>query len=380
MEKQGDRHFLFLDGMRGVAAIFVGLTHASIILTNYTLKLPNAHLAVDFFFCLSGFVVAYAYADRLRGGMPKSSFFLRRLIRLGPLLFLGLTLGAVVLITDQALSGSRLDVARAIVISALSFLMIPGGFIYGHVAYPTNNPVWSLFFEIWANVFFCVVTIRSCRTAFTLTLGSAALLALTAWHFHSILFLGFAHPDFFLGGFARVAFPFAAGCLIYRLGLFEKRRLIWSWTAFLAVPLLLGFPAGNWKSDLIVVVIIVPLLVVAGTATAQATAAPFLRWLGELSYPFYVIHEPILRALGEAKPMKVLSVVSPLSAISVGIIVPACTAILVSRLYDVPLRRYLTDRFSGQSRPLAAHQSGHMDVPEPGSAVQRPALFGGTLV
>ena len=59
-------HFEILDGLRGVAAIVVVVYHfMEIAITDYNKNfLSHGFLAVDFFFCLSGFVIAYAYDNR----------------------------------------------------------------------------------------------------------------------------------------------------------------------------------------------------------------------------------------------------------------------------------------------------------------------------
>ena len=64
----GSRHrFLVLDGLRGLAAIAVALYHAGLALGVPYLT-TRAYLAVDFFFVLSGFVIAHAYEDQLTSG------------------------------------------------------------------------------------------------------------------------------------------------------------------------------------------------------------------------------------------------------------------------------------------------------------------------
>lgn len=58
-----------LDGWRGIAALMVSLFHFNAY--HHFVASPfirNAHLYVDFFFVLSGFVIAHAYADKLTGG------------------------------------------------------------------------------------------------------------------------------------------------------------------------------------------------------------------------------------------------------------------------------------------------------------------------
>jgi len=61
------KHFEVLDGLRGMAALAVVIFHfAEIIAPDSSHNfIGHGFLAVDFFFCLSGFVIAYAYDDRI---------------------------------------------------------------------------------------------------------------------------------------------------------------------------------------------------------------------------------------------------------------------------------------------------------------------------
>src|SRR3954468_5532509 len=89
-------HYPILDGLRGVAAIIVVTFHLCEPLSTSNLdKLVNhGYLAVDFFFLLSGFVIGYAYDDRWNK-MSLGDFFKRRLIRLHPMIIVGMVIGAV---------------------------------------------------------------------------------------------------------------------------------------------------------------------------------------------------------------------------------------------------------------------------------------------
>ena len=91
---QSKHHFSTLDGLRGVAAIAIVVFHfMEIAYSDFTKNfIAHGFLAVDFFFCLSGFVMAYAYDDRLKG-MGLMAFFKARIIRLHPLVVLGGVLG-----------------------------------------------------------------------------------------------------------------------------------------------------------------------------------------------------------------------------------------------------------------------------------------------
>jgi len=86
--------FEALDGLRGVAALSVVAAHVYFL---FGYAFPSIDLAVDFFFALSGFVLAHAYGERLRGGMGAGRFMLLRLIRLYPLYILGTTIGLMCL-------------------------------------------------------------------------------------------------------------------------------------------------------------------------------------------------------------------------------------------------------------------------------------------
>jgi peptidoglycan/LPS O-acetylase OafA/YrhL len=61
------QHFEILDGLRGVAALAVVTFHfMEIVFSDYSKNfIGHGFLAVDFFFCLSGFVIAYAYDDSI---------------------------------------------------------------------------------------------------------------------------------------------------------------------------------------------------------------------------------------------------------------------------------------------------------------------------
>ena len=90
-----------LNGMRGVAAICVMLMHASEYLQHDLL--PQASLAVDFFFVLSGFVIAHAYGTRRHGIFAE--FMSRRMVRLYPLFIFGLAAFRAVRVRRTASNG-----------------------------------------------------------------------------------------------------------------------------------------------------------------------------------------------------------------------------------------------------------------------------------
>lgn len=142
--------YAFLDGIRGLAAILVLTRHT----TDYWhFSFYRSYLAVDLFFILSGFVIAFAYDRKIREGIvSKSQFILIRLIRLYPVFLLSLLLCA-------AIAAGRLwltqqpneNLAELLKIFALTALFLPAHQTGSAYLFPVNVPYWSLFFELITN-------------------------------------------------------------------------------------------------------------------------------------------------------------------------------------------------------------------------------------
>ncbi|MCH5684177.1 acyltransferase [Niabella sp. W65] len=95
------RHFDTLDGLRGVAAIAVVVFHfMEFAAPRYEDSfIGHGYLAVDFFFCLSGFVIAYAYDNKI-SQIGFGQFFKQRLARLHPLVVIGSVIGLIAFVFD----------------------------------------------------------------------------------------------------------------------------------------------------------------------------------------------------------------------------------------------------------------------------------------
>ncbi len=109
---QSRQHFEALDGLRGLAALSIVIFHLYEFITPDYTKSPIGHgyLAVDFFFCLSGFVIGYAYDERAQQ-LGLMTFFRNRLIRLHPMVIWGSVIGLIGYIFDP-FNGAA-DVANA---------------------------------------------------------------------------------------------------------------------------------------------------------------------------------------------------------------------------------------------------------------------------
>lgn len=359
------QHYLVLDGMRGVAALAVLAFHScEYFMLGYSPA--HAYLAVDFFFLLSGFVIAHAYDSRLARGMGVWGFLRVRLLRLYPLVALGLVLGmAVYLAVALAQPGLGIKVSAILKAVLANAMLFPSSALLSvrPWAFPVDTPLWSLSIELWVNLLYAgaFIWLTRYRLMAVCVLG-AGLVAYVALG-HGGLNVGYSWRDFYLGG-GRVLFPFAVGVLMRRM--LGSGGPLHGWGHGAVVPLLLvlGAPAfgGAWY-DVMVVVLVFPLLVGVGAAAApRARLDPIWRWLGELSYPLYVLHYPFVVAVANLMKMRHLQAWAPELALATmgGVIVVAWGA---SRLYDIPLRRWLGRRMRSASmqagagaRPLSRQQ------------------------
>jgi peptidoglycan/LPS O-acetylase OafA/YrhL len=131
-----------------------------------------------------------------------------------------------------------------------------------------------------------------------------------------------------------VAVSFTVGVLIYRHRLHERLPRLPDFCAALALAALLAAPDCGWWYDMICVIAVFPLLLGLGAQARETAALQRLwYWAGALSYPLYVIHEPVLRAVFRLQ-----------GGALAGMGLAVALAWLLLRLYDEPLRRRLRGR------------------------------------
>jgi peptidoglycan/LPS O-acetylase OafA/YrhL len=206
-------HFVALDGLRGVAALSVVLLHTN-MWTGQSL-LPRAGIAVDFFFLLSGFVVALAYERRLVSTMRFGAFVRLRMIRLFPLIILGALIGLVANFAGARPDHPSLQGVEAIWGALSAALCIPFPIGASTEPFPLNGPEWSLFFEFMASFCYGAVLYRFSDRAIYILVGLLCLPWVWFARSHGMN-VGWAWSAFGFG-FLRVAWPSIAGVALWRL-------------------------------------------------------------------------------------------------------------------------------------------------------------------
>lgn len=307
----------------------------------------HGFLAVDFFFCLSGFVIGYAYDDRI-AKMGVLEFFKSRLIRLHPLVILGSILGLLAFLFDPFGGHPEMySAGKIILIFICSIFMVPFPVVTDRAfnLFSFNAPAWSLFWEYVANIIYAFVLCKlSSRVLLLLTVISAAALCLVGYRAGNLMG-GWGGPNFWDGS-ARISFSFLAGLLIYRSNWIIKNKLGFVGLAILlALAFVMPFTKWNWLSEPFVVLFYFPLLIALGAGAELTSGLKKLCVLsGKISYPLYMTHYAAIWMFGNYYASHKPDTGHLALIIITGIILLIGVAYLVMLGFDIPVRKYLTER------------------------------------
>ena len=363
-------HYAILDGLRGVAALTVVWFHVfeSYCTSHLDQIINHGYLAVDFFFILSGFVVGYAYDDRWKTkSMTVKEFILRRLIRLQPMVVVGAVIGAAVFYTQgcSAWDVSKVSVGMLLLSMVLNALMIPApkSFEIRGVGemYPLNGPTWSLLFEYIGNLLYAFVLRKLPTVALSVVVGVAAfgLAAVSIFGPMGDLCVGFAMDGMnILGGSLRLLFAFSAGLLLARI--FKPVHVKGAfWIGSAAIVALAAIPRigdadSLWMNgvyDAICVIAIFPLIVYLGASgkTTDKVTTKLCKFLGDISYPLYMVHYPFLYLYYAWVKNNDLTFAQSLPGALALFFGSIALAYVCLKLIDEPTRKYLAKKFLKKS-------------------------------
>lgn len=365
---ESKNHYQILDGLRGVASVFVIVFHVFETFTGgnrFIQILNHGYLAVDFFFLLSGFVVAYAYDDRW-GQLTQWDFYKRRLVRLQPMVVMGSIIGAALFYfgaSDTVFpSIAHTPILKLLLVMLIGATLIPvplsldiRGWVEMH---PLNGPAWSLFFEYIANILYASFVRKFSKLLLSIfvALSGCMMIAYLVTGPQGDLIGGWSlsKEQLFIG-FTRLLYPFFAGVLLCRFGKLIKIKNAFWWSSLLLV-IVLGFPRiGDaqqvWMNgiyDAVVVIIIFPIIVSigAGGTFENGRTNKISKFLGGLSYPLYITHYPLIYVFTAWVVDNKVPLGTKGLLMGLALVIAAITlAYGCLKLYDEPVREWLKNRF-----------------------------------
>jgi len=294
-----------LTGLRGIAALYVMAYHYTIGLgysSHAATLMSHGYLAVDLFFCLSGFVMAISYAHMFEGSWTRTKYFRfigRRIARVYPL-YLVATLAAFVLILAGGLAApasSPLTLVRNVVLNLT--MTQTWGF-----ADSFDGASWSLSAEWAAYLIFPILlvpTLQRRPSVAWLTVGAcmaivALLPALKGFagdrnEAHALLDI--FEPNLALPVLRCIA-EFTMGLVAYRIASTRAGRWLshsrWAAPAVLTVMIAMLTVAD---ADAAIVTMFVACLIAMSSESngpARWLSSPLPQLAGRLSYGIYLTH------------------------------------------------------------------------------------------
>jgi len=360
---ESKNHYPILDGLRGVASVLVIMFHVLETFTggNKFIQIINhGYLAVDFFFLLSGFVVAYAYDDRW-GKMTQWDFYKRRLVRLQPMVIMGSLIGAALFYFQASpvfpnIAGTPVWEMLLVMVIGATLLPVPLSMdIRGwQEMHPLNGPAWSLFFEYIANILYAVLVRRFSKVVLSIfvTLAACMLIQYLVTSKNGDLIGGWSlNSEQLYIGFTRVLFPFFGGVLLCRIGkLIHIKNAFW-WSSLLIIIMLsiprIGDEHHVWMNGIyesLCLIVVFPLIVSigAGGVLHSPRSEKICTFLGEISYPLYITHYPLIYlftawVVNNRVPLGIKGLLMGLLVVITSLVI----AYLSLRFYDKPVREWL---------------------------------------
>lgn len=157
-----------------------------------------------------------------------------------------------------------------------------------------------------------------------------------------------------IGGSLRILFSFSAGLLISKT--FRPLSIKGGfWIASIIIIVLLGMPriGGEehfWMNGIyetICILLVFPMLVIIGASdkSEDKTTKVLSKFLGDISYPLYMVHFPFLYLYYSYVKVHGLSFQESLPQAALFYFGSIVVAILTLKLYDEPIRRWLSNKF-----------------------------------
>lgn len=291
-----------VDALRGICALLVAMLHCETYSHVQGVRFfNNAYLFVDFFFVLSGFVIASNYAEKLRDGYGIGRFALLRFGRVYPLYlvtllaFVGMELLQLVVPALGAMgAGAPFAAPRQSWDTVLANLFLMQSF-GSYESLTWNTPGWSIATEFWTYLAFALL-VKYAYGARIAILAATVVVALAVIGALSPRYMN-ASYDY---GFIRTLAGFAAGALVFEiwrmrkavrpLPSFNATAVEWgAIAAAIAFVTLADQSALSLLAPFVFAGVVLVFIAEAGAVSRLLKTAP-LQTLGLLSYSIYMVH------------------------------------------------------------------------------------------
>ncbi len=345
-----DGRFRILDSYRFIAASLVCVYHfnkANILgLATLSPLFENVRLMVDFFFVLSGFVIARTYMASVHDGAGYRRFLWRRFARLYPLHLLTLLVGiagGMVVGTQHLQPGTNPDIfSMRAIIANLTLTHSLGVTSYGSF----NIPSWSISAEMFVYLLFPMFALLATRLPVIVNAGLiVAYVTLTVMIRDHLGLRDWTLTWYDMG--AQRAIPtFFAGVLIAQLLATRLRgfapSIAWAHGVFLLTLIPMHLDARDeWALAGFVLVVLLAAAAEQNGARSRLQAKSFVH-LGDASFSLYMWHMPIKFGIF-AVTAKVLGMglVAMWGAAVLSFAVSLTVALLCYRYFEMPIRQRL---------------------------------------
>ena len=313
-------------------------------------------------YIIFSFGISYAYDDRWEK-MSVGEFFKRRLVRLQPMVIMGMIIGAICFYFQDSIlwpTIHEVPVWKMILVMAIGFTLIPvpqsldiRGWVEMH---PLDGPGWSLFYEYIGNILYALFVRKFSKTALSILvfLSGCALIHLAVTSATGDVIGGWSLDSTQIHiGLSRLMFPFFGGILLHRIVKITPINNAFFWSSLLIVIVLamprIGGSANLWANglyDSLSIIFLFPLIVFLGASgkIKGKSATRICEFLGDISYPIYITHYAFIYIytgwvadtkikISEAYPYSILTLVTSI------VVAYACL-----KLYDEPASLWLKNK------------------------------------
>lgn len=351
--------FRAIDTFRGLAAILVILYHIpDSLLFKGNQLVQHGYMAVDFFFVLSGFVMSHSYLKRINDGESARTFASKRLLRIYPLHLFTLLLFFAFefsrFLVDQYWTPlGTPPFERADFLSFLGNLTLTHSMgIFNNLSW--NIPSWSISVEFYVYIFWAILLLLTRKRLWLVGVLCAPMVVWFIWRFNGNLEYTYDY------GFIRCLFGFILGMYAYLIAKKFDRKIGRTLATVTEVGMLLitGYLLSgidttfHWMLPFWFAIVIIFFSKETGMV-AQLFAHDRLKFLGELSFSYYLNHIVIIRAM-DLLFYKVLKLEHTLVIESIFLVVLFTLVQIMSQF----TYKYIELRFQAKPKPAAVPETG----------------------